>query len=130
MANEDLKPRQNRRVGRIAENNPERAGRVADRLVTKSEREEKGKKIADRYSSSSEENYKPQQKAEQLEYLRKGSSKEKEAALKYSEAAYDAINFKNRDIDRFKGSFNQQGVRDTRNTLTLEEVEAIRKPKP
>lgn len=99
MANEDLKPRQYKRVGRIAENNPERAERVADRLVTKSEREEKGKKIADKYSSSSN---KPQQKAEQLEYLRKGSSKEKEAALKYSKDAYDAINFKNRDIDRFK----------------------------
>ena len=99
MANEDLKPRQYKRVGRIAENNPERAGRVADRLVTKSEREEKGKKIADRYSSSSD---KPQQKAEQLDSLRKGSSGQKEAALKYSEAAYDAINFKNRDIDRFK----------------------------
>ena len=127
MANEDLKPRQNRRVGRIAENNPERAERVAERLVTKSEREETGKKIADKYSSSSN---KPQQKAEQLESLRKGNSQQKEAALKYSKDAYDAINFKNKDVDKFKGYFNQQGVRDFGNTLSLEEVEAIRKPKP
>jgi len=100
MANEDLKPRQNRRVGRIAENNPDRAERVAERLVTKSEREETGKKIADKYSSSSN---KPQRRnAELLDSLRKENSQEKEAALKYSKDAYDAINFKNRDIDRFK----------------------------
>ena len=117
MANEDLKPRQNRRVGRIAENNPDRAERVAERLVTKSEREEKGKKIADKYSSS---NYNEKYQAK-LERMKSGAS---------SVSDYDSINFKNRDIDKFKDSFNQQGVRDMGKTLTLEEVEAIRKPKP
>ena len=115
MANEDLKPRQYKRIGRIAENNPERAERVADRLVTKSEREEKGKKIADKYSSS---NKMPQQ---QYERLRSGLS---------SAADYDAINFKNKDIDKFKGKFGQDGVRDMGKTLTIDEVRSINKPKP
>jgi hypothetical protein len=113
MANEDLKPRQYKRVGRIAENNPERAERVAERLVTKSEREEKGKKIADKYSSS---NKMPQAQYEKMK-----------SDLK---TGYDSINFKNKDIDKFKGKFGQDGVRDMGKTLTIDEVKAINKPKP
>lgn len=116
MGSEDLKPRQYRRVGRIAENNPERAERVAERMTTKAERAQKGKEIADKYSSS----YKAPQY--QLERMKSGKS---------SSADYDAINFKNKDIDKFKTKFNQEGLRDTAGkTLSLDEIEAIRKPKP
>jgi len=43
---------------------------------------------------------------------------------------YDSINFKNKDVDKFKGRFGQDGVRDMGKTLTLEEIKAINKPKP
>ena len=42
----DLKPRQYKRLGRIAENNPERAKRVADRMERRASREERGREIA------------------------------------------------------------------------------------
>lgn len=115
MASEDLKPRQYRRVGRIAENNPERAERVAERMTTKSERAQKGKEIADKYSSSN--------KVPQYQYERMKNAKS-------SAADYDAINFKNKDVDKFKGKFGQEGLRDMGKTLSLDEIEAIRKPKP
>lgn len=117
MASEDLKPRQYRRVGRIAENNPERAERVAERMTTKSERAQKGKEIADKYSSS---NYNEKYQAK-LERMKSGAS---------SVSDYDAINFKNKDVDKFKGKFGKDGLRDTGKTLSLDEIEAIRKPKP
>lgn len=42
----DLKPRQYKRLGRIAENNPERAKRVAARMEKRASREERGREIA------------------------------------------------------------------------------------
>lgn len=42
----DLKPRQYKRLGRIAENNPERAKRVAGRMEKRASREERGREIA------------------------------------------------------------------------------------
>ena len=44
MAN--LKPRQDKRLGRIAENNPERAAKVADRMEKRTSRTERGKEVA------------------------------------------------------------------------------------
>ena len=41
----DLKPRQYKRVGRIAENNPERAIKVAGRMEKRATREDRGKAI-------------------------------------------------------------------------------------
>lgn len=120
MASEDLKPGQYKRIGRIAENNPARAERVAERLTTKSEREEKGKKIADKYSSSN--------KVPQAQYERLKSGKS-------SAADYDAINFKNKDIDKFKGKFGQDntppaGMDYRAPEYKTQQIEAIRKPKP
>jgi hypothetical protein len=43
----DLRPGQLRRLGRISENNPERAYRVADRMEKRASREDRGKEIAD-----------------------------------------------------------------------------------
>jgi len=43
----DLRPGQLKRLGRIAENNPERAYRVADRMEKRASREDRGKEIAD-----------------------------------------------------------------------------------
>lgn len=116
MASEDLKPRQYRRIGRIAENNPERAERVAERMTTKSERAQKGKEIADKYSSSN--------KVPQAQYERLRSNKSTE------ESYYNDINFRNKDIDKFRGKFGQDGLRDMGKTLSVDEIEAIRKPKP
>lgn len=42
----DLKPRQYKRLGRIAENNPERATRVAGRMEKRASREERGREVA------------------------------------------------------------------------------------
>ena len=42
----DLKPRQYKRLGRIQENNPERAARVAERMEKRASREERGKEVA------------------------------------------------------------------------------------
>lgn len=42
----DLKPRQYKRIGRIAESNPNRADKVADRMKTRAGREERGRDIA------------------------------------------------------------------------------------
>jgi hypothetical protein len=42
----DLKPRQYKRLGRIAENNPERAARVAGRMEKRASREERGREVA------------------------------------------------------------------------------------
>lgn len=44
----DLRPGQYRRLGRIAETNPERAERVADRMKTRASRGERGKNIANK----------------------------------------------------------------------------------
>jgi len=44
----DLRPGQYKRVGRIAEKNPERAEKVADRMKTRASREERGKNIANK----------------------------------------------------------------------------------
>jgi hypothetical protein len=41
-----LKPRQYKRLGRIAESNPNRADKVADRMKTRASREERGRDIA------------------------------------------------------------------------------------
>jgi len=42
----ELRKGQYKRIGRIAERNPERADRVADRMKTRASREERGKAIA------------------------------------------------------------------------------------
>lgn len=42
----DLKPRQYKRLGRIAESNPNRADKVADRMKTRASREQRGRDIA------------------------------------------------------------------------------------
>ena len=42
----ELRKGQYKRIGRIAERNPERADRVADRMKTRASREERGKEIA------------------------------------------------------------------------------------
>jgi hypothetical protein len=42
----DLKPRQYKRLGRIQENNPQRAARVAERMEKRASREERGKEVA------------------------------------------------------------------------------------
>lgn len=42
----DLKPRQYKRLGRIQENNPERAAKVAGRMEKRATREERGKAVA------------------------------------------------------------------------------------
>lgn len=42
----DLRKGQYKRLGRIAENNPERAERVAERMKTRASREERGKQVA------------------------------------------------------------------------------------
>lgn len=130
MANEDLKPRQYKRLGRIAENNPERAERVAERMTTKAERAEKGKKIADKYSSSSPKPQQPlQTKAVKIDTIRKGTSQQRQSQDRQKEI-YNSINFKNKDIDKFKDKFGKDGLRDMGKTLSLDEIEAIRKPKP
>ena len=45
MGANDLKPRQYKRIGRISESNPERANRVADRMVKRDSRTQTGKGI-------------------------------------------------------------------------------------
>jgi hypothetical protein len=112
MATEDLKPRQYKRVGRISENNPERAERVAERLVTKSERASKGKKIADKYSSS---NKMPQAQYEQV----RKDIRPKE----YAAQSYDSTNFKNKDVDKFKNRFENGKSQPW-------EIHTIKKQKP
>lgn len=42
----DLRPGQYKRLGRIAENNPERASKVADRMEKRASRKERGAEIA------------------------------------------------------------------------------------
>ena len=42
----DLTPGQNKRLGRISESNPERAGKVAERMNNRASREERGAAIA------------------------------------------------------------------------------------
>jgi hypothetical protein len=42
----DLRPGQYKRLGRIAENNPERASKVADRMEKRASREERGREVA------------------------------------------------------------------------------------
>lgn len=91
MAKNDLRPGQYKRIGRIAENNPERANRVAERMTTRSEREEKGKAIADKYSSSVTDN------------RARGLASPMERGLKSTD--YDSINFKNKDIDKMSTKF-------------------------
>jgi hypothetical protein len=54
MGQNDLRPGQYKRIGRIAEKNPDRAERVAARMTTRSERKDKGKAIADQYSTTSD----------------------------------------------------------------------------
>ena len=44
----DLRKGQYKRIGRIAETNPERAERVADRMKTRASRGERGKDIANK----------------------------------------------------------------------------------
>jgi hypothetical protein len=127
MENEDLKPRQYKRIGRIAENNPQRAERVAERMTTKAERATKGKEIADKYSSSKQ---RPQAPLERLKSDKMPNSQYENLKNELKTTSYDSINFKNKDIDKFKGRFGQDGVRDMGKTLSLDEIEAIRKPKP
>ena len=91
MATNDLRPGQYKRIGRIAENNPERANRVAERMTTRSEREEKGKAIADKYSSSAKVN------------RQKDLTSSMERGVKSTD--YNSINFKNQDIDKFSTKF-------------------------
>lgn len=43
----DLKPRQYKRLGRIAESNPNRADKVAERMKTRASREQRGRDIAE-----------------------------------------------------------------------------------
>ncbi len=50
-----LNERQNRRIGRIAEKNPERAERVAERISKRENRAEVGKEIAKKYEYKSSE---------------------------------------------------------------------------
>jgi hydroxypyruvate isomerase len=54
MGQNDLRPGQYKRIGRIAEKNPDRAERVAARMTTRSERKDRGKEIADQYSTTSD----------------------------------------------------------------------------
>jgi len=94
MATNDLRPGQYKRIGRIAENNPERANRVAERMTTRSEREEKGKAIADKYSSSAKN-----KRQTQINDL----ASPMERGVKSTD--YNSINFKNQDIDKFSTKF-------------------------
>lgn len=66
MGTNDLRPGQYKRIGRIAENNPNRAERVAARMTTRSERKDRGKEIADQYSTSSEKTKKLARQLSQL----------------------------------------------------------------
>ena len=45
MAANDLTPRQYKRIGRISEKNPERASKVADKMIKKDNRLQSGKDI-------------------------------------------------------------------------------------
>jgi hypothetical protein len=54
MGQNDLRPGQYKRIGRIAEKNPDRAERVAARMTTRSERKDRGKEIADQYSTTAD----------------------------------------------------------------------------
>lgn len=96
MATNDLRPGQYKRIGRIAENNPKRADRVAERMISRSEREKKGKAIANKYSSSNEvKDIYPLDKQ-----VYRGSKN------RYvPEIDYNSINFKNKDIDALNSKF-------------------------
>ena len=59
MGKNDLRPGQYKRIGRIAEKNPDRAERVAARMTTRSERKDKGKEIASKYDSNPEKTKRP-----------------------------------------------------------------------
>ena len=82
MAN--LKPRQDKRLGRIAENNPERAAKVADRMEKRTSRTERGKEVA-KASSRAMAEEKLRAKAEAVKKMtEKGKTKRPDTPLAQS----------------------------------------------
>lgn len=94
MGTNDLRPGQYKRIGRIAENNPARAERVAERMTTRSERKERGKEIADQYSSNSEKTRKLAAQLNQLASAPKMSM----MSAEQSQSAKDAMKKVGRDV--------------------------------
>ena len=82
----DLKPRQYKRLGRIAENNPERATRVAGRMEKRASREERGKVVA---KSASE----GKQLARKIATAEENPRAREEARKKINEFAKQSENF-------------------------------------
>jgi len=94
MGKNDLRPGQYKRIGRIAENNPDRAERVAARMTTRSERKDKGKEIADQYSSTSE---KTKRFASQLSQIAASNPKRSTMSAEQIQSAKDAMKKMGRD---------------------------------
>ena len=94
MGQNDLRPGQYKRIGRIAENNPDRAERVAARMTTRSERKDKGKEIADKYSSNPE---KTKKFAAQLNQMVSGG-KISSMSAQQIQSAKDAMKKMGRDV--------------------------------
>jgi len=92
QAGTDLKPRQYKRIGRIAEKNSDRAYKVADRMKTRASREERGKDVADPVRA-----YKSN---EILKYLKE--NKVRQEYMDSKDRAYNNLNSIERDFKKEK----------------------------
>jgi hypothetical protein len=98
MGQNDLRPGQYKRIGRIAEKNPDRAERVAERMTTRSERKDKGKDIADKYSTTDKTKRERQQSiTRQLSQLA-SAPKASSMSADYMQSASQAQQKMGRDI--------------------------------
>jgi hypothetical protein len=77
----DLRKGQYKRIGRIAENNPERAERVADRMEKRASREERGKNIANQdenFARATAKMYQEENPRERQQAIRRHSTQAEE----------------------------------------------------